>query len=715
MSWLRALKTVLGMNEPRTAGKRRYGARLGLESLEERLVPYSVTGNAWPNPQLITISFVPDGTVVSTSGSNQVGSNLFAAFNNNPRLVNQWQAQILKAAQAWAAQTNINFAVVPDSGAPIGSGSYEQGDPTMGDIRISGYNFGNSALAVAMQPPPANNYSIAGDFAFNTAQTFNINNTYDLYTVALHEFGHALGMDHSSAGTSAVMYPNYTGAKPGPSADDIGGIRNIYSSNAPRSPDAYNTGGSDGSFATATNVSSQISSSTLTAVVSNLNLATSSQVEYFTFKPPAGSANSMTVSVQSSGLSLLAPKVTVYAADQTTVLGSASGLGQYGTTLNVTVNNVTAGQQCYVKVQGADTSVFGTGVYGLTLNLGNGSAPAVSRPNTQTAAPSNTQGGGGYAETGANADQLLSGIPTITGISPDTGSSSNDGVTRSRTFSMSGTAPILALPLLNTIQVHQVTYANGAVSSDKIVATVSALLGNWTWNNSTALPDGTYTYYAVATSLLGGLLGGGTSLPSTVFNVVVDTVAPAKPVVSGVSESPAPSGQTLWVQGTAEANSTVTVQLNGQAVGTTAADSKGNWSFPYNRSQFASGNYLFTATATDLAANVSAASNAYNLLLGGAAQNLSAPQIAPNSILFVDSTGTVHAVAAPTFTGTAKAGTLVTIVDGDTILGTAVANSSGQWSFTSPKLASGTHHITVFATDCLGESGLLSSPLTVVI
>jgi hypothetical protein len=713
MNWLRSLKQMLGTNELQSSNPRRTSRRstLSLESLEERIVPYSVTGNAWPNPQLITISFVPDGTVVSTSGSNQVTSNLFSAFNNNPRLVNQWQNQILKAAQTLAAQTNINFAVVADNGSPEGSGSYEQGDPAMGDIRISGYNFGNSALAMAMQPPPANNYSIAGDFAFNTGQNFNINNTYDLYTVALHEFGHALGMDHSSAGTNAAMYPNYTGVKPGLSSDDIAGIRNIYSSNAPRSYDAYN--GANNSFAAASNVNAVINSTSESGVVSNLNLATASQSEYFTFTAPSGTSNSMTVSVQSSGLSLLAPKVTVYAANQTTVLGSASGLGHDGTTLNVTINNVTPGQQYYVKVQGADSSVFGTGAYALIVNAGTGAAPTVAQPTTQMAATSNTQCGGGYAEAG-NTDLLLSAIPTIDKISPDTGASSNDGVTKANRILMSGTAPILALPLLNSIQIHQVTYSNNTVASDKVVATVSALLGSWTWNNTgTALPDGTYTYYAVATSLLGSLLGGGTSLPSASFTVVIDTLAPAKPVISGVSETSSSSGQTLWINGSAEANGTVSVMLNGTVIGTTAADSHGNWTYGYQSSRFASGNYKFTATATDLAGNVSPVSATYNLQLGNGAQNLAAPMITASSIQSTDSDGSIDAIATPTFTGTAKAGTVVIVVDGDTILGTVVADSSGHWSFTSPKLASGTHNIAVFATDNLGNSGLLSSPLTI--
>ena len=52
-----------------------------------------------------------------------------------------------------------------------------------------------------------NNFSIAGDITFNTAMPFNIGSTYDLFTVAAHEFGHALGLGESSSQQHAVMYP----------------------------------------------------------------------------------------------------------------------------------------------------------------------------------------------------------------------------------------------------------------------------------------------------------------------------------------------------------------------------------------------------------------------------------------------------------------------------------------------------------------------------
>src|SRR5690349_18113422 len=53
-------------------------ARIGLEALESRIVPYSLSGNAWPVPKLITLSFVPDGTDVGGT------SDMFARFNSHP-------------------------------------------------------------------------------------------------------------------------------------------------------------------------------------------------------------------------------------------------------------------------------------------------------------------------------------------------------------------------------------------------------------------------------------------------------------------------------------------------------------------------------------------------------------------------------------------------------------------------------------------------------
>jgi hypothetical protein len=411
---MRLLTPLQAFSSPRRSRAAKRAVSLQLEGLESRIVPYSVSGNAWPHPQLVTISFMPDGTNLGG-----VTSNLFSTFNAKFGSTSTWENQILKAAQTWAQVTNINFAVANDSGAASGGGGDQQGDPSMGDIRIGGYNFGSksTALAMADMPPSVNNYSIAGDMVFNTAQAFNIGRTYDLYSVALHEFGHALGLEHSS-NSSAVMYATYH-AVSGLNSDDSAGVEQIYSKGGARSADQYNRQASNTSFSTATNINSLIDNDSLTALVTGLNLdstsglfGTTAGVEYFTFTVPAGTTGTMTVNVQSKGLSLLAPTLTVYNSGQSQV-AYVSGAGQYGTILSLKVSGVSAGQKFYVKVAGADTSPFGTGAYAMTLNFGSGASPAVPLPDTQTADGNPASGSGGIAEQAAQAgllDSLLGGL-----------------------------------------------------------------------------------------------------------------------------------------------------------------------------------------------------------------------------------------------------------------------------------------------------------------
>jgi hypothetical protein len=392
------------------ASRRRAGVsvQLEVEVLESRVVPYAVSGGAWPSPQLVTISFVPDGTIVGTNSSGYAYSNLFAKFNARFGSAARWEAEILRAAQSWAQQTNLNFAVVSDNGTAIGQGSYQQGDPGMGDIRIGGYSFGNGTLAQAYMPPPLNNYSIAGDIQFNTGQTFNINGfAYDLFTVAAHEFGHALGLNHSSVYT-AEMYPTYNGVKRTLSSDDTAGIRNIYSNNNPRSPDTYDSVASNDTEATATNLTSLLDLISMNALVTGLDITTTSDVDYFTVTAPLLTTGTLTVGVQSTGLSLLTPAVTIYAGDGSTVLTSASGAGQLnGSTLTLTVNNVLPLQQFYFKVAGADSTAFSTGAYAMSVNFGIGTPQAVTAPSTQLANGNPIQGGGGQPDTpGQNGDDI---------------------------------------------------------------------------------------------------------------------------------------------------------------------------------------------------------------------------------------------------------------------------------------------------------------------
>ena len=358
-----------------------------LETLESRVVLFAASGNAWPAAQLITISFMPDGTDLGGGKS----SNLQSTFNTKFGTAATWQNQILKAAQFWAQQTNINFSVVSDNGGAEGSGTNQQGDPNFGDIRIGGYNFGTSTLAQAFLPPPVNNYSIAGDIQFNTGATFNVGSTYDLFTVSTHEIGHALGLLHSTT-TSAVMYSTYSAVISSLNADDISGIKSVYSAGAVRTPDAQEANETTAAAKTVT-----INSTTKAAVVNSLDLTTSTDLDYFKFTVPTGSATTLKAKVVATGLSLLDPKVEILNSAGTSI-ANASVTNGYGGTVTATYSGITAGQTYYVKISSVDAlAAFKTGKYALVLNMGTGADPAVTYTSTAKPNGSPLTSGGGQA------------------------------------------------------------------------------------------------------------------------------------------------------------------------------------------------------------------------------------------------------------------------------------------------------------------------------
>jgi hypothetical protein len=68
----------------------------------------------------------------------------------------------------------------------------------------------------------------------------NPSGTFDFFTVAVHEAGHALGLDHSSNGND-LMYSYYTGEKVWASATDVANIQSLYG--------AWASNGGTGKFA----------------------------------------------------------------------------------------------------------------------------------------------------------------------------------------------------------------------------------------------------------------------------------------------------------------------------------------------------------------------------------------------------------------------------------------------------------------------------------
>jgi Matrixin len=353
-----------------------------LEGLETRLLLYATTGGQWAYGSRITYSFIPDGTSIGGTPSN-----LFQTLNAS-FATDSWQAQIEKAAAVWEAVANISLAEVSDNGTAIAAAGNQQGDTRFGDIRIGGMTQASGQLAMAYMTPPYNGGTLAGDIFFNTTQSWQINGAaFDLETVAIHEFGHALGMGHSQI-AAAVMYAYYNTTKQTLTADDISGIQSIY---GPSPADAFDAAASNNTFGTATVITPYINASKQ-VLLPDLSITGSSDSDFYYAVAPTGAASTMTVSVQSTNLSSLSPSLWVYNSSLQ-FQGKTTLPASYGATATFTVSGVTAGQGYYFKVVGADYGASGQGNYGLLVNFGTSPLLPIAPPYTVVAAKPD-QGGG---------------------------------------------------------------------------------------------------------------------------------------------------------------------------------------------------------------------------------------------------------------------------------------------------------------------------------
>ncbi len=95
---------------------------------------------------------------------------------------------------------------------------------------------------------------------------------------------------------------------------------------------------------------------------------------------------------------------------------------------------------------------------------------------------------------------------------------------------------------------------------------------------------------------------GNADLSPASYTWTVDTVAPAAPVVSETLEGATFETPTPPITGTAEPGSTVTIIIDGVAVGTTTADAAGSWNYTPT-SPLSEGSHEVKARATDPAGN----------------------------------------------------------------------------------------------------------------
>lgn len=156
-----------------------------------------------------------------------------------------------EAANKWGDQTtglSISFtsddrhpcagylSAIPEDGAKNASGFYNDvcGDP-----------FGTDVIAVTLSQSFGSRYT-ESDIVFNIGESWRVYDgtpisSLDFRRVAVHEFGHLIGLDHEES-NSAIMAP-FIGGIFNPTADDLNGSRDIYSPATGGGDNGGNNGG----------------------------------------------------------------------------------------------------------------------------------------------------------------------------------------------------------------------------------------------------------------------------------------------------------------------------------------------------------------------------------------------------------------------------------------------------------------------------------------
>ncbi|MBK5143694.1 Ig-like domain repeat protein [Budviciaceae bacterium BWR-B9] len=226
-------------------------------------------------------------------------------------------------------------------------------------------------------------------------------------------------------------------------------------------------------------------------------------------------------------------------------------------------------------------------------------------------------------------------------------------------------------------------------------STLTDANGEWFFTPTSTLTDGSHNFTATSTSNIGQV-----SKPTGIFNIIVDTTAPA--TATNIATS---NDDPTLLTGSAEANGTITVYSNDLVVGTVKVGADGSWSFNLS-TVLAAGYDTFTVTVTDRAGNESVPSSAFTFDIDTVSPTVPTIDYAFDNVGHLTGAlknGDVTDDNTPTLHGSAIANSVVSIYLGGETIGSVTADADGKWVFTTAPIDMSTHVFTVTATDANGK------------
>lgn len=234
--------------------------------------------------------------------------------------------------------------------------------------------------------------------------------------------------------------------------------------------------------------------------------------------------------------------------------------------------------------------------------------------------------------------------------------------------------------------------------------------GNWNYTPTTNLSVGDHTIAAKTVN------GSVTSAASSPIKVTIDITPPAAPIIDSSLNNLITNNQKPIINGTAEANSRITVNIDGidyadvatalNSTGTAGANEK--WSYTPTVA-LGNGNHVITAKAKDLANNLSTASTVTNITIDTIQPAVPIIKAPINNLVTSNKTQIIS--------GTSEANAKITVkIDGVELPDIAKADAYGVWSFTPTLVFSeGTHSIAVKTKDIANNVSNYSNPTIFVV
>lgn len=218
----------------------------------------------------------------------------------------------------------------------------------------------------------------------------------------------------------------------------------------------------------------------------------------------------------------------------------------------------------------------------------------------------------------------------------------------------------------------QVTVVVGGVPVGSVTSDAN---GAWTFTVP-GLADGVYQVQALAS------VAGKSVDDTTLFTVNTESFITITSPVDGSTVS----GARPTVSGTTLPGAVVTVSVDGAVVGTAVADASGNWSFALPDA-LADGEHTIHAESENSAGVKAEAEVTVTIAAGGSGEETPLVITSPKN-------GDVTNDPTPTVTGKAEPGATVTVLVDGVVVGTTVADASGNWSLPlSTPLADGQHTV----------------------